>query len=141
MVWVLFTTLYICQLSSANLPVISIFLTFEASPGCLNILFNPLEAVDNLHFFGKMGLIKCQDVSVGFYLLTILSDRDSFDIHHALFSRGTIISSVVANAGSLLLTTTFRSVQFLVWICLTFGNVEAFYLENVIRLPLTVHLI
>ena len=62
--------------------VIFIFLTFEAS----HILFNSLEVVASLHFFGNMGLIKCQNVRVDLNLLTTLSDCNSFDVCHAPFS-------------------------------------------------------
>ena len=88
----LFAALCTCQLFFARLPAIFIFLTFEASQGCWDILFNPLGTVADLHFFGNTGLIKCQDVGVGLYLFITLS-------------RAGVISSLVANTNSLLLIT------------------------------------
>ena len=83
----------------------SIFLAFEAPQGCWDIFFNPLEAVADLHFFGNIGLIICQDVGVGLYLLTTLSDCNSLMFVAPCFPGTAVISFVVAYVSSSLLIT------------------------------------
>ena len=117
----------------------STFLTFEASLECWDILFNPLEVVADLHFFGYMGLIKSQDVGVDLYLPTTLSDWDSFDICHALFSPVCCHFFCCSQCQLPTSDNSFRRVQSLLGICLTFVSVEAFYLEDVFGLPPVVH--
>ena len=50
-----------------------IFLTFEASQRCWDILFNALKAVVDFHFFWNMELIRCKNVGAGLDLFTTLS--------------------------------------------------------------------
>ena len=127
-----------CQSSPASLPVISIFLTFEASQRCWDILFNPLKTVANLHFFENMGLIKYQDVGVGLDLLTTLSDCDSFDVVHSVFPW--LLSSLLSpmppctSTNSLWCVHTFMKISFI------FSNMEVFHVEDVFSLHSAVHL-
>ena len=65
LVWVLFTVFGTCRQSSTDFIVVSIFLTFEATQGCWDVLLNPLKTITDLHFLGSMGLVKCHNVSVG----------------------------------------------------------------------------
>ena len=55
MVRILFTALGTCRSSSANFPVVSLFLTFEAPHEGWDILFDPLEAIADFHFLRNMG--------------------------------------------------------------------------------------
>ena len=50
--------------------MVSIFLAFEAPQEHWDVLLNSLKTIADLHLLGSMGLIKCQDVSVGLDLFS-----------------------------------------------------------------------
>ena len=54
---------------------------------CWDIHLNPLKTIVDLHLFGGMELIKCQDVAVGLDLFFAFSNGDSSDVCHSLFSQ------------------------------------------------------
>ena len=114
----------------------SIFLTFKASQSCRKIFFNPLETC---YFSGNRGLIKCQDVGVSLDLITTLSDCDSFDVRHALFSQGCCYLLCCIQCQLPTYDNSFRNIQSHVGICLTFGSLETVYLEDVFGLLPVVH--
>ena len=115
------------------------FLKFEAPQGCWDILFNPLSTIVDFHFLGNIGLIKCQDVGVGLDLL-LFSNGNSSDVCQAPFSQG--YSHLLCCSQGQLPTfdNSFRSVQSFMRLCSAFGCAEVFHLENVLSLPLAVHL-
>ena len=82
-----------------------------------------------------MGLIKCQDVDVGLDLLSALSNCNSSNVCHTLFSLGYchLFCSQGQHPTS---DNSFRSVG----IYTAFGRVEAFHLKNVFSLLPVVHL-
>ena len=84
---VLFTTFGTCLSPSTGFPVMSIFLAFEEPQGCWDILPNPLKIIAYLHLLGCMGLVKCQDVSVGLNLFFVFSNGSS-NVCNSLFSQG-----------------------------------------------------
>ena len=87
MVWVLFTAFGTCLSPSTSFPVMFIFLAFEASQGCWDILLNSLKTIADLHFLGSIGRIKYQDVSVGLDLFFAFSNGRSY-VCNSLFSQG-----------------------------------------------------
>ena len=94
-----------CQSSCEIFPMMSIFLAFEASQECWDIFSTPLGTAADIHSFRNIGLIKCQDVGVGFdfsppFLIVILLMSIK-----PCFPRDAVISSVVASASSLMLIT------------------------------------
>ena len=89
-----------CLSSSTDFPVVSIFLAFEAPQENWDVLLNSLKTIADLHLLGSMGLIKCQDVSVGLDSLFTFSDGDSFIFVTPCFHKADDISSSVANANS-----------------------------------------
>ena len=70
-----------------------------------------LKTIANFHFLGSMGLVKCQDVSVGLDSFFAFSNGDSSYICN-FFPRADAISSFVANANSLLLITPLEVLSF-----------------------------
>ena len=79
---VLFTAFGACLLSSSGFPVVSIFLAFEASQRCWDVLLDSLKTIAYLHLLGSIGLIKCQDSFFAF------SNGDSSYICNFLFFQG-----------------------------------------------------
>ena len=84
-VWVHFSALCTCQSSSESLPVMSIFFYIWSISRLLWYIVPPLEAVADVHFFGNMGLIECQNVGVGLDLWITLSDWNSQGFCHLLY--------------------------------------------------------
>ena len=77
-----------------------------------------------------MGLVECQDVSNHISLHTTLSDCDSFDVGHSLFSQG--CCHLCCSQRQLPTSdNSLRCVPFFMKICFTFTCVEAFHLEDV----------
>ena len=87
-VQVLFTAFGTCVSSSTGFPVASIFLTFEASQGRWDVLLNSLKTIADLHLLGSMGLVKCQDVSVGLDSYFTFSNGDFSEVCNSLLSQG-----------------------------------------------------
>ena len=59
MVRVLYTAFGTCLLSSTGFPVVSKFLTFEASQGSWDVTLNSLNTIADLHLVGSTRFIKC----------------------------------------------------------------------------------
>ena len=86
-VWLLFTTFGTCVLTFTGFLVVSIFLTFEAPQGHWNVLLSSLKTIADLHLLRSMGLIKCQDVSVGLDLYFAFFNGNSY-VCNSQFSQG-----------------------------------------------------
>ena len=88
MVLVLSTSFDTCVSTSTGFPVESIFLAFQTSQGCWNVLLDSLKTIADLHLLGSMELIKCQKLSVGLDLFFTFSNEDSSYICNSLFFQG-----------------------------------------------------
>ena len=109
---VLFIAFGICVSSTTGFPVVSIFLAFEALQRRWDVLLNSLKTIAHRHFLGSMGLIKCQDVSVGQYLLLAFSNGDSSNVYDFLFSQGLRYLFFWSLSNSLLLITLLEVLSF-----------------------------
>ena len=127
-----------CHPQKASL-MMSIFLTFEARKGCWDILFNPLETITAFHFFGNMRLIKCQNLGVGLDLLLAVSNGDSSEVCHSLFSRRCCHCLCSSQHQLPTSDNSFGSVQSFMGICSAFSQVETFHLD-VFSLTLAVYI-
>ena len=67
--------------------MVSIFLAFEAPQGNWCVQFNSHKTIVDLQLLGSMGLIKCQNVSVGLDSFLAFSNGDSSYNFNSLFSR------------------------------------------------------
>ena len=83
---VFFTSLCAYQSSSTNLPVVSIFLTFEAFQGRGDTFFKTHKIIGDIHLLGIIELIRCPAVSVAQDLFFAFFNGDSSDICQSLFS-------------------------------------------------------
>ena len=92
-VWVLFTIFGICVVLYRLLCGVHIFGIWSTT-GLLGQLLNSLKIIADFHLLESMGLIKCQDVSVGLHSFYVFSDGDSY-ICICLFSQGLMISPLL----------------------------------------------
>ena len=79
-----------------------------------------------------MGLIRCQDVGVSLNLLTTLSDCNSFNVSHFLFSQ---VCCYLLYCSQSQFPSSLRCVQ-----SFTFSSMEAFHQEDVFSLLSSIHL-
>ena len=95
-----------------------------------------IEAIPKFYFLGNTGLIKCWNVSVGLNLLSTLSNSNSFDVCHFLFSQGCCHLLQCSQSQLPTSDNSFQCFQSFIGICFVFGHVKSLYLEDVFRLPL-----
>ena len=103
---VFFTAFGTCLSSSTGFPLVSTFLAFEAPHGRWDALLDSLKKIAYLYLLRNMGLIRCQDVSIGLdsffaFLMEIL-----LIFVTPCLTRADAISSSGANANSPLLLIT-----------------------------------
>ena len=97
---------------SANLFVVSKFLTLEAPQGSWYIILYPFNREDNFDFFRYGWFLKGQNVCMGLYGFIILANSDPSVFFSPGFLKAVSISSGVTSESSLLLTTPLEVSNF-----------------------------